>query len=360
MVRELEPLWDEARAELARFIGATPEGLAFVTNATSGVNAVLRSLRFGPDDELLTTSHEYNACRNTLEFVASRWGARVVVADVPFPVAGEDEVIDAILRRTSPRTRLLLVDHVTSQTALVMPVRRLVEVMREREVDVLVDGAHAPGMIPLDIQEIGATWYAGNCHKWICAPKGAGFLWVSESRRSEIRPTVISHGANSTRADRSRFHLEFDWQGTFDPSPVLAVPHALRFMDALHADGWRGVMKANRNLALEGRTSLCQALGIDPPAPESMIGSIASVPLPDGCSKAAPSLYGDPLQDRLLFESRIEVPIVPWPGPPRRVLRISAQLYNKADEYRLLARELIRFLDEERRPPGETRELKGS
>jgi isopenicillin-N epimerase len=237
---------------------------------------------------------------------------------------------------------------VTSPTALVMPVARLAGDMARRGVEVLVDGAHAPGMIPLEVEATGATYYTGNCHKWICAPKGAAFLWVAENRRGEIRPTVISHGANSPRVDRSRFHLEFDWQGTFDPSPMLAVPEAMRFVESLHPDGWAGVMRHNRELALAGRAVLCQALGIDPPAPESMIGSIASVPLPDGSSEAAPSLYGDPIQDRLLFECGIEVPVVPWPAPPNRLLRISAQLYNEAGEYRRLARELTRFLEDER------------
>jgi len=347
MVRDLEELWDDARAELGRFVGASTDGIAFVPNATTGVNAVLRSLRFTEGDELLTTTHEYNACRNTFDFVAARSGAGVVVADIPFPITSEDQALESILSRLTSKTRLVLVDHVTSQTALILPVRRLAEELSRRSIELLIDGAHAPGMVPLDVESLGATYYTGNCHKWICAPKGAGFLWVAEHRRSDIRPTVISHGANSTRTDRSRFHLEFDWQGTFDPTAALAVPHALRFMDGLHPDGWRGVMQQNHRLVVEGRRGLCQALGIDEPAPESMIGSIASVPLPDGRSETAPSLYGDPIQDRLLFESNIEVPVVPWPKPPKRVLRISAQLYNEIGEYQLLARELARFLREE-------------
>lgn len=349
MVRELEALWDEARAELGRFVGASPDGLAFVPNATTGVNAVLRSLRFDEGDELLTTDHEYNACRNALEFVAARAGARVVVAEIPFPVASEDQILESILSRVTLRTRLLLVDHVTSPTAIVLPVRRIAGEMAARGIDVLVDGAHAPGMLPLEIESLGVAYYTGNCHKWICAPKGAGFLWVAANRRGTIRPTVISHGANSSRTDRSRFHLEFDWQGTFDPSPMLSVPHAIRFMEQMHPGGWAGIMKANRALALEGRAILCQAIGIRPPAPDAMIGSIASVPLPDGKSTAAPSLYGDPIQDRLLFECAIEVPVVPWPRPPHRLIRISAQLYNDRDDYERLSRALALLLARESR-----------
>lgn len=230
MVRELESRIDEAREALGRFIGADGEGLAFVPNATAGVNAVLRSLRFGHGDELLTTDQEYNACRNVVDLVAEMSGAKVVVAEVPFPLRNPEEIIDAILGEVTPRTRLALLDHVSSQTALVFPVEEIVSRLRERGVEVLIDGAHAPGMLPLDVRSIGAAFYTANAHKWLCAPKGAAFLWVREDWRKTIRPTAISHGANSTRTDRSRYHLEFDWTGTFDPTPWLVVPEAIRFI----------------------------------------------------------------------------------------------------------------------------------
>lgn len=342
MVRELEPLLDDARRTLAAFVGADEAGLAFVPNATTGVNAVLRSLDLDKHDELLVTTHEYNACRNTLDYVAGLNGAKVVCVDIPFPIASADEIVTRVLERVSERTRLLLIDHITSQTALITPVERLVAEMQARGVDTLIDGAHAPGMIPLDLRSLGAAYYAGNLHKWVCAPKGAGFLYVRENRRGSIRPAVISHGANSTREDRSRFHLEFDWTGTFDPTAWLAVPEALRFIPSLVEGGWPEVMRRNRALALQARDILCDALGIDHPAPDAMLGSMAAVPLPDSDATTAPSLYGDPLQDALLFEEQIEVPIVPWPRPGNRVLRVSAQLYNTVDEYQRLAEALAR------------------
>lgn len=336
-VRELEPLLDAARAELAAFLGADFEGLAFVPNATAGFNAVLRSLDLDKFDELLVTTHEYNATRNTLEYVAGLAGAKVVLADVPFPIASPDVIVERVLEKVTERTRLLVIDHVTSQTALIFPVARLVAELHERGIDTLVDGAHAPGMFPLDLRAIGAAYYTGNLHKWVCAPKGAGFLYVRENRRAGVRPIAISHGANSERADRKRYLIEFDWTGTFDPTPWLAVPAALQTMASMVDGGWPEVMRRNRELALKARDLLCETLCIDKPAPDEMLGSMAAMPLPDGTAQSAPALYGDPLQDKLLFEYGIEVPFVPWPHPPKRILRVSAQLYNDVADYAKLA-----------------------
>jgi isopenicillin-N epimerase len=344
LVRELEPLLDATRVDLGKFIGASPDGLAFVPNATTAVNAVLRSLdlRFG--DELLVTSHEYNACRNTLDYVAARAVAKVVIVHIPFPISGPDEVVERITEAATDRTRLLLVDHVTSQTALVFPIDRIVGEMHSRGIDTLVDGAHAPGMLPIDLRSLGAEYYTGNLHKWVCAPKGAAFLCVCEDRRSAVHPAITSHGANSSRTDRSRFHLEFDWTGTFDPTAWLAVSSALQFVPSLVPGGWPEVMRRNRELALRARDILCEALSIDKPAPDTMLGSMAAVPLPDGDAETAPSLYGDALQDALFDRFAIEVPVVPWPGPPKRVLRVSAHLYNQAGEYDALASALRTLL----------------
>lgn len=338
-VRDLEGMLDEARAVLAEFVGADEDNLVFVPNATSGVNAVMRSLQFERGDDLLVTDHEYNACRNALEFAATRWGARVTVARVPFPVASADDIVAAVMERVTPRTRLALLDHVTSQTGLVLPIQRLVEELAARGVETLVDGAHAPGMMPLRLREIGAAYYTGNCHKWICAPKGAGFLVVRRDRQAVIRPAVISHGANTTRTDRSRFQIEFGWAGTWDPSAWLSVPESLRVVGSLLPGGWAEVMRRNRALALAGRQVLCDVLGVALPCPDELMGSLASVPLSDSADDGAPAspLYGDPLQDQLRLRHRIEVPIIPWPAPPKRLLRISAALYNSLPQYRLLA-----------------------
>jgi len=346
LVRELERELDAARETLAQFVGAEPDDLVFVPNATSGVNSILRSLQFRPGDELLVTDHEYNACRNALEFAAERSGARVVVAKIPFPFRNPEEILAPMLEAVTARTKFALLDHVTSQTGIVLPTPEIVHALNARGVDTLVDGAHAPGMVPLNLKKIGAAYYTGNCHKWICAPKGAAFLHVRPDKQEFIRPLVISHGANSRRKDRSRFLLEFAWQGTFDPSAFLSVPEAIRFIGSLLPGGWPDVMARNRALALAARKVLCATLRTDEPCPDEFIGSLAAVPLPDATERQFPQLpfNESPLQDALRLKHKIEVPIIFWPAPPRRVLRVSAQLYNSLPQYEQLASALTNEL----------------
>jgi len=339
VVEEQERLLDEARARLAAFVGADADDLAFVSNATQAVNTVVRSLALAPGDEILTTTHEYNACLNVLRVAAAREGPTLVVVELPFPVRSPDEIVDAVLARATPRTRLALVSHVTSPTALVLPVERIVAALAAQGIDTLVDGAHAPGMLPLAIDRLGAAYYTGNLHKWTCAPPGSAFLHVRRDRQAAIRPLVISHGANSPRTDRARFRLEFDYVGFVDPTPWLAVPAALDAMAALVPGGWPEVMRRNRALALEARTLLCDALATSPPAPDAMLGSMAAVVLPDrpAADATTPTKYHDPLQDRLVTRWGIQVPIVPFPTLPRRLVRVSTQLYNSRAQVEYLA-----------------------
>lgn len=346
LVREMEPPLDAAREALAQFTGADADDLVFLPNATTGVNTVLRSLEFKPSDELVVTNQEYNACRNALDFVAERSGARVVVANLPFPLQHSEELIEPILECVTPRTRLALLDHVTSQTGVVLPIIQLVNELNHRGVDTLVDGAHAPGMVPLNLNQIGAAYYTGNCHKWLCAPKGAALLHVRRDKQKFIRPLTISHGANSARKDRSRFLLEFGWPGTWDASAALSVPEAIRFLGSLMPGGWPEITARNRALALAARKILLDALAVAEPCRDEFIGSLATVPLPDAPPDGWPRLPFNeyPLQDALRMKHRIEVPIIPWPAPPKRWLRISAQLYNALPQYEWLAKVLIQEL----------------
>jgi isopenicillin-N epimerase len=337
MAREWEPRMDQARTSLARFVGADPDALALVTNATAGVNTVLRSLVFAPGDEILVIDQGYNACRNAARFVADRSGARLVVAPVPFPLTRPEEVTDAILERVTPKTRLAVIDHVTSATGLVLPLEPIVRGLDARGVDTLVDGAHAPGMIPLSLDALGAAYYTGNCHKWICTPKGSALLYVRKDRQHLIHPLVISHGANADREDRSPFRLEFDFTGTQDPTAWLVIPEAIRFMGSLLPGGWDALRARNHALALRARAILCDLLRIAPPAPESMIGSLATVPLPPGPPSSLRPLAVDPIMTTLFDQHRIEVLASVWPAAPGRILRVSAQIYNDESQYVRLA-----------------------
>ena len=334
VVENLEPALDEARARLCALVGADPADLVFITNATMGVNTVVRSLAFEPGDELLTINHVYNACRNALEYAAKQSGATVVIADVPFPLESPDQVIDPLMAAVTDRTRFVLIDHVTSPTGLVLPIEQIASPLEARGVTVMVDGAHGPGMVPLDLARLGASYYTGNCHKWLCAPKGSAFLWARSGLGERLVPPVISHGWNDPRTDRPRFHLLFDYMGADDPSPHLAVPAAIDFLSAIYPNGLAGTMEHNRSLALAARDLLCEFLAVDHPAPDSMIGSLAAVPLPD--SKEEMTSQFDPLGLRLFEKYRIQVPVFPWPRWPQHCVRISAAPYNDLDQYRIL------------------------
>ncbi len=337
---ELEALLDAARQKLAAFVGANPEQLAFIPNATTGVNTVLRSLRFQSGDELLTTNHEYNASCNALTFAAQQSAAKVVVAEVPFPLESADQIVEAVLAKVSSRTKLVLLDHVSSQTALIFPIQPLIQQLATRGIDVLIDGAHAPGMVALNLQELGAAYYTGNCHKWLCAPKGSAFLYVRQDRQALIRPLVISHGANSSRTDRSRFRLEFDWMGTSDPSPYLCIPTAIQTIESLMLGGWSAVMAHNRSVALQVRNALCQQFQIPLPCPDTMIGSMAAIPFFSGSAAA--------LQTELFERFQIEIPVNAW-GNSERLIRFSVQLYNQRIDYDVLAEALtVLHLEEAR------------
>ena len=332
---ELPQMLETTRRTLAAFLGAESDGLVFVPNATTGVNAVLRSLEPGltPGDEIVVLDHAYNACRNAVEATAGRTGARPIVAEVPFPGTDLPRAVESVLRAVTGRTRLVVLDHVTSTTALVLPVEEIVAAL-EPDVPVLVDGAHAPGMVPLEVDALGASFYTGNCHKWMCAPKGAAFLWVRSDHRDRIVPVTISHGwRGEFPAASSRFKRMFDWTGTADPTPWLCIPTAIDTMSGLAPDGWTGVMAANRGLALSARDVLCARLGIDPPAPDDMIGSMATLPLPGD----PPDELIDPLTAALRERWAIEVPVFGGTAPRQRLVRISAQRYNQPAQYERLA-----------------------
>lgn len=364
-----EELLDESRAAVANLVNCDSEGVVFVPNATAGVNTVVRSLKFLPGDELLTNTHEYNACENVLRWAAETHGAKVVSANVPFPVRSAREATDAILGAVSSRTKLVMLSHVTSATGLVLPLQPIVDELNRCGIDSLIDGAHATGMIPIDLRALGATYYTGNFHKWLCTPKGSAFLWARDDKRERIRPLIISHGANSTRADRPKYRIEHDYTGTFEITPYLCIPAAIEFLSSLVPGGLLGLMEHNRRQTLEARKILCRHMAsigrpgtVEQPtaiAPESMIASLASVPIPTspgGAIRPSPRGYHDALQDAMIERHGIQAPIVPWPqaanaAPGKqgggRFVRVAMQAYNALEQVEYLGAALREELGRE-------------
>ena len=326
------------REKLASFLSCDADDLALVENATSGVNTVLRSLQFAPGDEILVPDHAYQACRNTIDFVAKRWGAKVVTVNIPFPINEPQQAVDAIMGGVTDQTRLAMVDTVTSPTGLLMPFEKLVSMLEERGVEVMLDAAHGIGMVPLNLDELGASYTTSNCHKWLCAPKGSAFLHVRKDKQAAIHPLTISHGMTFPLGDTTRFRHEFDWTGTRDMSAHCALPAAIDHLADAVEGGWPAIMEHNHELALQGRDILCEALGLEKPCPDEMVACIATLILPsENKSGGIPLHEPDPLHVILSEKYGIQIPVWSWPSPQGRFIRISAQLYNSEEEYHYLA-----------------------
>jgi len=322
------PLLRQTADTVGAFVGARGDDLVFVDNASTGINAVLRSLALQAGDEIVVLDQAYGAVALAAGFVARAAGARVVTVTTPFPVEGDvtDAYADAVERALTPCTRLAVLDHVSSETALTLPVAAMTARCRARGVPVLIDGAHVPGALALDIASLGADWYVGNLHKWAFAPRACGFLWVATARRAGLHPPVISWGLDAGLAQ------EFDWTGTRDPSAVLSAPAGLAFMrDVLGLEAMRGW---NHDLVWRMAHLLAARWGQPWTTPEAMVGCMASVPLPariDALGAAAVPA----LKDWLLQERRIEAQVLAIRG--RAHVRLAAQVYNDPSDYERLA-----------------------
>jgi isopenicillin-N epimerase len=313
-----------AAAEIARFVGARADDLVFVDNATTGANAVLRSLPLKRGDEILVTDHAYGAVTRAATFVAREKRARVRTVPVPYPRFDRAALLEAIAAAIGPHTRLAIVDHITSESALVMPLAELAALCRERGVPVLADGAHAPGVLTLDIPSLGVDWYVANLHKWACAPRSCGFLWASPARQAALHPAIISWGLDQG------FTAEFDWVGTRDPTPWLAAPDGLEFLRGI---GWSALTAYNHGLAWSGAHMLADRWGTAFELDEGAVGFMATVPLPRqlGTTTAAAAR----LRDALLNDDRIEVQVHATAG--QLWTRICAQVYTEWGDVERLA-----------------------
>ncbi len=312
---------------LAAHLNADARDIVFVENATAGMNAVLRSLVLMPGDEILATTHSYGSVRKILEFVAARAGARLVFADVPYPCAGEGEIQAAFASRLSARTRLVVLDHVTSPTALVYPLELLVPMAAERGAPVLVDGAHGPGQVPVDLgrlQALGVSWYVANGHKWLGAPKGCAFLWTRRERQGLMRPTSI------TETIDDGYVPAFDWPGTKDFSPYLALDAALEFRARC---GEEEIARYCHDLAVAGAATLAETWGTETGGAPGLTGCMATARLPGG--PPATARQADRLRDAFMRDFGVELVISAFNGA--LWARVSAYLYNEIADYRLAA-----------------------
>jgi isopenicillin-N epimerase len=312
-----------AAARLGEFVGADGKDIGFLDNATSGCNTVLRSLRLAPDDEVLVLSHGYGAVRNTVRFVTERAGARMTEAAIPFPRPDAEAIVASVAAALTERTRIAVVDHITSGSALVLPLAEIIAACHATGVPVLVDGAHGPGQVTLDLGSLGADWYVGNCHKWLCAPKGSAFLWAAPERQAELHPLTISHGFGQG------FRAEFDWTGTRDASACLAIPTAIDFH---HRLGDAALRARNVTLAAEGARLLADRLGTEVGTTGALAGAMGVVRVP--VAAPATAEWAQRLRQKLLA-ARTDAPVHALDGAIW--LRISAHAYNELADYEALA-----------------------
>ena len=343
LVRQLEGMMGLAMEKISAFVHADPADLVFVQNATAGVNTVFRSLHFEPGDEILISNHTYYACRKLLEYIAESAGAVIVEACYDIPIDSPRRITDALLSAVSKKTKICLIDHITSATALIQPVGEIVRELDKLGIDTMVDGAHAPGSIPLDINKIGAAYYTGNCHKWLCSPKSAAILHVRNDRQKPILPLIISHAGHKAEPFAGRFF----WQGTLDPSPVLCAADSIDYMASLMPGGWDAVMKHNHDLCIEARDIFCAELRLSPSCPAEMNAGMTTLELPPFGDMVPPDYKNvDALQDRLFKEHDLELPLWYWSQPPRRTTRLSAELYNSPEQFRYAAGMLKQYYSE--------------
>lgn len=337
---ELEFYTDDARGALARFINAPAEDLALIPNGTVAVSTVLSNLDLQAGDEILITDHEYMATMNELNRLCAQTGAVLKIAKIPFPNVDPDEVVDAILAAVTSKTKVALMSHICSASALVLPVENIVPELRAKGIDVFLDGAHTPGQLPLDIEKLNPTWYAASCHKWLATPKGTGFIYTSKDRQHGFKPLALSCRVHELRDDRQPFLCDFDYVGTNDYTGNLVIPVAIEHMGAQltssdGTSGWDALYLRNHDLVVAGAQIICDAIGIKQQVPESMIGTMVGIPLPGQVTKG--SIYDDSLWDALYLKHNIQVPVWALPGIHPRVMRVSAQLYNTIEDFEKLA-----------------------
>ena len=345
LVTDFEARYIENKNALAQFVGCNANDLVLMKNTTSGANTILNSLSFEAGDELLTHSHAYGACVNVLRHYAEKHKCKLVIAEIPFPISSEDEITTAILNLVTSKTKLVMLDHITSATGIIFPVEKLTQELESRGIEVLIDGAHAPGMIDLNINALGASYYIGNCHKWICSPRGSALMHVRKDKQHKILPLQISHYNDLYEGTDAHWSAQFAWPGTDDYSSYLLIKDSIQFMETIFGT-WKELRKNNRELCLAARKLFCEKLKIEIPTPDSMIGHLASIPVQN--NPETPSKFFNmttPLKQRLMDEYKIQVPVFYFEKKnPKLLLRISVQAYNSMEQFEYLGESLQRAI----------------
>jgi isopenicillin-N epimerase len=323
----------EARQHLGRYLNTDGDNLIYVTNATFGLNIVARSIPFEPGDEILTTDQEYGAVNKTWEFVCGKTGARIVKQTMPMPVTTAEEFVEVFWAGVTPRTRIISLSHITSPTALIFPIEEICRRAREAGILTVIDGAHAPGQINIDLEAIGADFYTGNCHKWMCAPKGAGFLYTRPEYQAILEPAIVSHGWGNPDSTYIGIH---QYQGTRDLAAFLSVPAAIEFQRAYN---WDQVRLQCHAIASDVRGRLSDMTGLEPLSPDSpeWFMQMVSIPLPP-CDDPAE------VSRRLREEYNIEIPFGNWSDQNFTRVRVSIQAYNTLEDTKRLVDALTDLL----------------
>lgn len=346
---DLEGLVDVARHSLASVLNCRANDLAPMPNATQALATILANTQLREGDEVLVSDHEYQSLINELDRMSQRQGIKVVQAKVPFPIASADVVVERFLEAITARTRVVFISHITSASSLVFPVAPIIKECNARGIDVVLDGAHSPGQVHVDLGALQPSYFVGSGHKWLCGPKGIGFMYVRADKQPGFRPLALSSRANKVRPDRALFLRDFDYSGTGDYSAFLSLPESIGVVGSLLPGGWSALFRHNHELIVKARAHVCNVLGIEPSCPDSMLGTMASIAIPDAPEAIAdrPTKYDDALQDALIDTHAMATPIWRLNCNQQRIVRLSAHVYNTMEQYERYAEALKRELENE-------------
>jgi isopenicillin-N epimerase len=332
-IDKLPNLINTSKAALANYVGTDSNNIVFIQNTTTGVNTILNSLTANEGDEWLTTNHAYGACVHAFKHFATKHKCNVVTAIIDYPIISEDAILEAIEKSITPKTTIALMDYVTSASAIILPIKKIIDLLHSKGIKVIVDAAHAPGMVDFNIEVLQPDFFIANCHKWICSPKGSAFIYVAPQHQPSVNPLVISHYNDTNEGEATHWSNQFMWDGTHDYSAYICVKDALEYMPALIDGGWDAIKKHNHELVWAAANKIATALQVTLPVPKAMVGAICNIPMPDGVAAAKKFHSNVALKDTLFHKYKIEVPIFMFPTAPTQWLRISAQLYNSMEQY---------------------------